>query len=160
MTTQSDNLHGRCVTALASPRGERELSRAMCNADGACDAGWRGAPLAVDCPPTDAKSPGGETYFRWIGKADLSEKDFATAFSLDRHTDAPLCLRQSVSVWNDRDYMVEALKWPSKKNKRRVAAIALTANAGVVKQTGKPNHFSWWRCGRFDAAAHTTVEAA
>ena len=108
-------------------------------------------PLPTGCPPQDAIAPTGNAYFRLVDSVPPTDRDFWSqrrlfpekAFRVDE------CTARACSLISDIDRCVGLLKLPTQKN-RKVVAFTLRADSGLIKDTGKWYHYSWWRAKGFD----------
>jgi len=66
------------------------------------------------------------------------------------------CIAHSLSVWDNVEKCLNLLKLPRHKGKSAMK-LELTNNDGLVLQTFKQNHYSWWKTQSFDMASATTI---
>lgn len=131
----------------------------MCTAQGPCEAGWKQQELPESCPPIKALSTSGERLFRNIDPDGPTELDFVPVAILtpEAWRDAGMCLKLAVSLWTDEQRARDLLSLPANQNKR-VAVVQLETGAGVTARSKRDKqHIRWWRCGAYDAVAHTTA---
>ena len=114
--------------------------------------------LPEQCPPEKAFNPAGLIFYRLCEFVPPTEHDFksqrANCPSCDFKLDE--CIVRSLSVWNDVDKCLNLLKLPRHKGKM-VVKVKLTSEDGLVLQTFKPNHYSWWRTKLFDVTSATAT---
>ncbi len=113
--------------------------------------------LPDGCPPADAWAPPeGKAFFRLVGNNPPTEADFmplATEHPDRKVSAAKACEAMAISLRDNIDEAHALLKLPTQRGKQ-VVQLALTGDAGVVKQTGRNcGHHSWWRSSAFDAPA-------
>jgi len=109
--------------------------------------------LPVDCPLKDAVAVDSQGYYRLVGTIPVNDEDFYSHKKLGKWPAAfktvPECIACSLSVWDSLDACNELKKLPLHKDKS-IAAISLSKEDGVIKQTTKKiNHHSWWRSASF-----------
>jgi hypothetical protein len=107
--------------------------------------------LPENCPPKDAVIPNGENFYRLAKNNPPGTEDFLSQrneFPDTIFNDIPECIARSVSTWKTHEKCLEQKKYPRHKNKV-VAELTLREKDGVVKQTFRKNHFSWWRSDEF-----------
>nr|WP_321222921.1 hypothetical protein [uncultured Psychroserpens sp.] len=104
------------------------------------------------CPPDDVFDPNGDEYYRLCKDNPAVSSDFCSQKSENstrKFAGISECILSSVSIWNDKNKCLAQKKYPTQKNKR-LGKIILNPNDGKIKNTFKPNHFSWWRSESFD----------
>jgi hypothetical protein len=110
--------------------------------------------LPEKCPPDNAFDPEGMTFYRLARTKPVSENDFLSHRKLHSNTvfkGVSECLAYSISIWDNLDKCVNILKLPRHKNKPKIVMqLDLQSRDGLVLQTFKVNHFSWWRTTSFD----------
>lgn len=110
-------------------------------------------PLPDECPPDDAASPEGETYYRMVESFPPTDKDFVSHRELYPNKDfknVPECVARSCSVFSEYGCCAELTKLPRHKHKR-VVSLELDTSSGVVLRTfRRQHHYSWWRSQNFD----------
>ena len=115
--------------------------------------------LPDQCPPDVALNPDGLVFYRLCSAPPPTLDDFKSQrancptcnFKVDE------CITSSLSVWDDIDKCLNLLKLPRHKGKAAMQ-LELSSNDGLVLQTFKPNHYSWWRTQSFDIATVTTKQ--
>lgn len=115
--------------------------------------------LPEQCPPDNAFDPDGLVFYRLCGSPPPTADDFKS-----QRANCPTCkfnisecITRSLSVWDDIDKCLNLLKLPRHKGKAAMK-LELTSNDGLVLQTFKPNHYSWWRTQSFDISLVTTTQ--
>lgn len=106
--------------------------------------------LPEQCPPNDAFTPSGQTYYRLVNDLNNAEVDLVSQryskptkkFSQDE------CICRSVSVFENFEDCENITKLPRHKNKK-IFTLKLLESDGLLKQTFKPSHHSWWRSSKF-----------
>lgn len=94
------------------------------------------------CPHADAVEAEGEVY-RIVKAAPPAESDFFTSYELSIFPKRDLCMRCGLSVFrqiNDAYLMMD--KYPNLGT--RIARGELSNQHGMLKQTGRPSHHTWW----------------
>lgn len=118
--------------------------------------------LPDQCPPSDARPPSNDRFYRLGGPTSPICDDFwsqrkqfpAKAF---KHSEE--CKASAVSLFKDTASIERVLLMPLHKNKP-IVEITLTSASGVVKQTGLDmNHYSWWRLAAFDPVTNAIIVA-
>lgn len=88
----------------------------------------------------------------------MTEADYVPVWTKNpnAYSDQPECFRRAVSLFTSKELALEVLLLPS-HNGECLGLLALPPGAGVV-QPGRTRkkHIHWWRCGAFDAVAHTS----
>lgn len=108
-------------------------------------------PLPDSCPPTDAKSPNYEAYFRLVNTVPPTINDFLSTraeFPERKMTDE--CIARAVSLFSTEVRCQNVKKLPTLKDKI-IYKIELPPECGVLSKTGR-DHYSWWRFDKFDIA--------
>lgn len=116
--------------------------------------------LPEQCPPDNAFDPDGLVFYRLCDTAPPTENDFKSHRALCptcNFKNVSECIAHSLSVWDNVEKCLNLLKLPRHKGKSAMK-LELTSNDGLVLQTFKPNHFSWWRTQSFDTASVTTTQ--
>lgn len=105
--------------------------------------------LPDKCPPNDAIEPNG-VYFRLVNDLNNVEVDLVS-----QRYDAPTkkfnqdeCICCAVSLFANVEDCDNITKLPRHKNKK-IYRLQLSDNDGLIKQTFKPSHHSWWRSSKF-----------
>ena len=110
--------------------------------------------LPDNCPPSDAFESDGYEFFRLcVGDPAISSDFFSQKKENPSRTFAGVsdCILSSVSLWDDKNKCLNQKKYPIQKNKI-LGKIELQKEDGLIKNTFKPNHYSWWRSDNFDPA--------
>lgn len=116
--------------------------------------------LPEDCPPNDAIEPNGQEFFRLCVEDPANDSDFYSQKKENpTRTFAGVsdCILSSVSLWDDRTKCLKQKKYPTQKNKV-LGKIQLNKEDGLIKNTFKANHYSWWRSHSFDPALAVIVD--
>jgi hypothetical protein len=117
--------------------------------------------LVEKCPPDNAFDPDGLTFYRLAKSSPATEIDFHSQRKLNptvRYTNVSECISRSLSIWDDIDKCLNILKLPRHKNKTPfVMQLNLVTGDGLVLQTFKPNHYSWWRTNNYDLASSLII---
>lgn len=103
-------------------------------------------------PPQDISIPHEHPLFRLVKNIPATENDFVTYHEQDPNRDwgdLYVCSFAS-SMFDDLAAVKRLKKMPNLKDSKAVVRIILNPEDGVVKQTFKPNHFSWWKTNNFD----------
>lgn len=114
--------------------------------------------LPPQCPEGGAQPPRGEEYFRLIEDDSISCEHFWSHRKRwpDKTFHTSECRARAVSVFEAQSYCEDLLKLAIHEGKR-IAKICLKEESGVVKRTGRPGHFSWWRRGSYDVVANSVL---
>jgi len=116
--------------------------------------------LPDKCPPDNAFNPEGYTFYRLTTGDTPTEQDFFSqrANCPDcNFRNVSECIARSLSVWDDVEKCLNLLKLPRHKNKKLIT-LPLKSTDGLVLQTFKQNHHSWWRSSSFDVASIVTPQ--
>ena len=111
--------------------------------------------LPEQCPPKDAFSPNGQTFYRLVNGQAVTSDDFTSQqaeFPWKEFLGVDKCILRAVSIFLNKADCEKMLKFPRHKHKN-VYALTLIETDGVVKQTFKPSHHSWWRTTKFELEA-------
>jgi len=111
--------------------------------------------IPEQCPPKDSIDPNGEEYYRLCKSNPAVSSDFCSQKKENpdrKFAGIPECILFSVSIWSDKSKCLEQKKYPTQKNKK-LGKFVLNKEDGKIKNTFKPNHFSWWRSDKFDYAS-------
>ena len=104
------------------------------------------------CPPDDAESPGGRTFYRLCMNNPAESLDFCSQRKDNPNKNfAGLseCILRSVSIWETPEKCLEQKKFPTQK-KKKLGQIMLQNEDGLIKNTFKLHHYSWWRTIAFN----------
>ncbi len=110
--------------------------------------------LPPGCPPADAIAPNNSAFYRLVDQIPPLISDFASKKQLQpnqAYNDE--CIARAVSLFDKEDLCIRNKKLPMLKDKK-VLEIILPSNCGLIKQTFKKGHWSWWRFGDFDIVKH------
>jgi hypothetical protein len=120
-------------------------------------------PLPPGCPPAEGlEIKGPQDVYRLVRTNPASLDDFRSQRA--EKPDATFngvteCQACGVSVHTDRSDTLRLLKLPGLRG-RLVARITLDAGAGVLLQTGRSTHHTWWPLRGFDLLGACEVEPA
>lgn len=109
-------------------------------------------PLPDKCPPADSYSVDGQKFYRLTNNQIPNSDDFTSLrieFPQKDFLDKPECIVRAISIFADKFDCDNLLKLPRHKGKK-IFELTLQSTDGVVKQTFKPSHHSWWRSKSFD----------
>ncbi len=107
--------------------------------------------LPDKCPPNDAFAPSGHTFYRLINGQTATSDDYISQraeFPWKKFVGIDECIERAVSIFSLEADCEKMLKFARHRHKR-VYAITLNEKDGLVKQTFKPSHHSWWRTSTF-----------
>lgn len=122
------------------------------------------AATGIPCPHIDAFVPdGAKTYFRVLKTNEINSDCFLPTTI---KTDKPLpeefddCIGKSVSIYDDLEGMINGFfRLPHNRGKKKhIGILQLKSNDGMLKQTFRKSHHSWWRSQAFDIATVTLKE--
>ena len=116
--------------------------------------------IPEQCPPEDAIYPNGEEFYRLCTNNPALSSDFYSQKKENpkrKFAGISECILFSVSIWNDKNKCLALKKFPSQKNKK-LGKFILNKEDGVLKNTFKPNHFSWWRNEKFNFASTIVLD--
>ena len=108
--------------------------------------------LPEHCPPEKAIDPEGLVLYRLCSTTKPTEEDFFSQRAICPNCNfkgISECIAHSLSVWDNEDYCINLLKLPRHKGKSTMKLV-LKSSDGLVLQTFKPNHYSWWKTQSFD----------
>ena len=117
--------------------------------------------LPEKCPPDGAYEITAETMvYRIVRENPPTSRDFRSqrqeqpnaSFSVDE------CLVRGISVWANEASAAQRLRLPNFRD-AMVCRVKLTAGAGKIMQTFKPEHRTWWPYRTYDLAAFSEVVA-
>ena len=109
--------------------------------------------LPEECPPSDARKPNNEVYYRLVSVFPPSEKDFWSHRKIfpKRIFKTSECIARACSLSSTLKYCQDLTKLPGFVDKQKIVEIKLTPSSGLIKQTGDGKcHFSWWRAHNFN----------
>ncbi|MBV6646857.1 MAG: hypothetical protein KI790_15475 [Cyclobacteriaceae bacterium] len=108
--------------------------------------------LPNNCPPSDSESPEGRTFYRLCSNNPAQSEDFISQKEeKPNRTFAGIstCTLRAVSIWNDREKCLNLKKLKTQRNKS-IGEFILNNEDGLIKQTFKAGHYSWWRSDQFN----------
>ncbi len=104
----------------------------------------------TQCPPEDAVESS-EVFYRLVDSDPVSEQDFWSYRQLldaglerPRRSDPDPCLAVGVSIFDSPENAARVRGAFGALRSKRIAAGDLDGS-GVVKQTGRRGHHTWWR---------------
>ena len=103
-------------------------------------------------PPEEICVPHEHSLYRLVKNLPATEEDFLTHHELDPNRewgDLYVCSFAS-SMFDDLDIVKRLKKMPKLRDSKAVARIVLNPKDGVVNQTFRKHHYSWWKTDRFD----------
>ena len=112
-------------------------------------------PLPDKCPPETAFIPNGQVFYRLAKSGTVISEEFLSQRAkcpTCKFNDVTECVARSISLWNDISECLNVLKLPRHKkhaSKSVIMILTLNSNDGLLLNTFKPNHFSWWRSNSF-----------
>ena len=115
--------------------------------------------LPEQCPPDNAFDPDGLVFYRLCETAPPTDQDFKSQRAICPtyvYKNVTECIAHSLSIWDNVEKCLNLLKLPRHKGKAAMK-LELTTNDGLVLQTFKPNHYSWWKTQSFDIPSATTI---
>ena len=116
------------------------------------------------CPPEDIEIPIEHKLYRLTldKKGSLTERDLITYSELEPNKDWGDHYFQSfgLSLITKISEAKKKLLLPNirKQNLNGVAEVTLNPTDGVVKQTGRKDHYTWWQTKSFDISNHKPIE--
>lgn len=110
-------------------------------------------------PPEVIQVPKEHPLFRLTKENKLSEDDLITYHELDPNKDWGDKFVNSfgVSLFDDLTKVDKLLKIPSLRKSKGISKLVLNPLDGVVNQTGRKHHYTWWKTTYFDMGAAETV---
>lgn len=115
--------------------------------------------LPENCPPVESEQPRNQLFYR-LCKIPLDNRDFLSHRKLfpNKVFNTTECITRSLSIWVKKENCLALQKLPSNKNKSLVE-IKLKNSDGLISNTFKPYHYSWWRNKDFDISQCRIIEA-
>lgn len=110
-------------------------------------------------PPEDICVPREHVLYRLTKGESIAEEDLTTYYEMDPNKDwgDKLALAYAVSMYDDLDKTSKLTKMASLRDSKGVSKFVLNPENGVVKQTGKSFHYSWWKTENVDINNAETV---
>lgn len=110
-------------------------------------------------PPEEISIPNEHVFYRLTKGEKATEEDLTTYYENDPNKDwgANLAKAYAVSMYDDLDKTNKLLKMASLKKSKGVSKFVLNPENGVVKQTGKSYHYSWWKTNKIDINRAETI---
>lgn len=110
-------------------------------------------------PPEDICVPHEHVLYRLTKGESIAEEDLTTYYEKDPNKDwgDNLALAYAVSMYDDLDKTSKLTKMASLRDSKGVSKFVLNPENGVVKQTGKSFHYSWWKTESVDINNAETV---
>lgn len=124
---------------------------------------WR-LKMPSGCPPEDIDIPDSHILLRLTHceNGNLSFNDLLTYSELDPNKDWGEMLPYSLglSLCETVEKAKKLLKLPNirRQQLKGVAEILLMPTDGVVKQTGKKGHYTWWQTTSFQLGNHNDTK--
>lgn len=109
--------------------------------------------LPENCPPQDVLVPEEEQFYRLLLNEDIVvDEDWKSYAELypGKFLGDQLIMASGLSIFNTSD-LSNLKKFPSMRRFKGVARIKLNPIDGVLKKTGRSNHYTWWRTTAFNA---------
>lgn len=118
--------------------------------------------LPDSCPPQDADAPLEDSFYRIAQGNPAEDSDFFSQKKMNPEkiftgNGIDECITRAISLFANIEDAKRKLKLPKFKG-NSIAEIVLNSNDGVVKQTFKPSHHSWWRTQSFDPKISKIVQ--
>lgn len=112
-------------------------------------------------PPEDICVPHEHVLYRLTKGESIAEDDLTTYYEKDPNKDwgDNLALAYAVSMYDDLNKTSKLTKMASLRDSKGVSKFVLNQENGVVKQTGKSFHYSWWKTESVDINNAETVMA-
>jgi hypothetical protein len=112
--------------------------------------------LPPGCPPSDSKPTAGQMVWRLFPKNPVSSDCFdSQSVKFPSQTFNDDCIARAVSVFETKQQCRDALKFPRlKRASRYVGQLVLQVGSGVVKETGRKGHLSWWIYASVDPSTY------
>lgn len=114
--------------------------------------------LPEQCPPQEAIEPNNEVYYRAIEGDVVDSSDFLSQREIHGKDKVfkgiSECVTRSVSLSQDIQNLLRLPKFKGKK----VVEIKLKNDDGLVLQTFRKSHYSWWRSHNFSIKNIKIVE--
>jgi hypothetical protein len=107
--------------------------------------------IPEQCPPKGANEANGDEFFRLCKDEPADSSDFCSQKKDNperKFAGIPECVLYSVSIWGNKEKCLHQKKYPTQKNKK-LGKIVLNEDDGQIKNTFKPDHYSWWRSDTF-----------
>lgn len=117
--------------------------------------------LPDKCPPEDAYESSGQAFYRIAEGDPVKDSDFFSQKKMDpgrifSGKGIDECIIRAVSMFDNVEDARSKLKLPKFKN-CCIAEVVLNKKDGLVKQTFKQSHYSWWRTKMFDITVSKIV---
>ena len=106
--------------------------------------------LPRNCPPSNARIPKMEVYYRLTDDFPPTERDFLCYKTLYPGKCFPdECIAKAISLCGTIKQCKHLQKYPTLRNKI-ITKIVLNEKSGVILKTSRESHYSWWRRQSFD----------
>ncbi len=115
--------------------------------------------LPDGCPPPDAQELQAEfEVFRLVSTVPPTEVDFISqrAMKPDAVFRVEECLARGLSVWTTQSEAENAKRLP-RLRRMLICRVELSAGAGKIMQTFKPEHRTWWPYADYPILDHCGV---
>jgi len=117
--------------------------------------------LPESCPPKEAFEPDDKVVYRLSASGQSIEDEYQSQRSICpkcTFKNVTECLTRSLSVYDDLAKCQQLQKLPRFKDRwNAILELKLNSNDGMIQQTFKNNHFSWWRTTEFDLTSAKVV---
>ena len=112
-------------------------------------------------PPENIDIPEGHKFYRLTIGDTIAPSDILSYHELypDRDWGEQTINSYGLSIIDDLNKVGKLKKIPSLRACKGISSIVLNPKDGVVLQTGKNNHYTWWRTSSFDISVAETVMA-
>ena len=118
--------------------------------------------LPESCPPKEATQPNGKVVYRLSNSGTSIEDEYQSQRKICPtcvFKGVSECLSRSLSVYDDLNKCKQLQKLPRFKNRwKGILELKLSINDGMIQQTFKANHYSWWRTQEFDISQVNTIQ--
>jgi len=117
--------------------------------------------LPESCPPKEAVKPEDKTVYRLSISGNSVEEEYKSQRSICpscTFKNVSECITRSLSVYDDLNKCQQLQKLPRfKKRWKGILELKLNSTDGMIQQTFKKSHFSWWRAQEFDISTANIV---
>lgn len=116
--------------------------------------------LPNKCPPEDAVTPLNLVYYRMVDSIPPTEIDFASQRALHPakfFKDIDECVARSTSLFDSCNGCKSARDRRDGLKHKKIIEIKLSHDSGVIKNTFRQGHYSWWRFKEYDVSIHSRI---